>query len=133
MKLFLTLFAVIISALYFIINQDNKLEESMIRGADIYQDFCVNCHMPNGEGVSGTFPPLANSDYLMKKRAESIKAIKYGLQGEITVNKVKYATAMVPLGLEDDEIADVMNYITNTWGNKNEKIITQDEVSKIKK
>jgi hypothetical protein len=38
---------------------------------------------------------------------------------------------MSPLGLEDDEIADVMNYITNSWGNANDKLITESEVSKI--
>ena len=40
---------------------------------------------------------------------------------------------MASLGLDDDEIADVMNYITNSWGNKNDKMITKAEVSKIKK
>ena len=40
---------------------------------------------------------------------------------------------MVAMGLSDDEVADVMNYITNSWGNKNDKIITEEEVSKIKK
>ena len=40
---------------------------------------------------------------------------------------------MAALGLSDDEVADVMNYITNSWGNKNDKIVTIEEVSKVKK
>nr|WP_321222793.1 cytochrome c [uncultured Psychroserpens sp.] len=112
-------------------NQNPKLKESMLRGKSLYTDFCVSCHLPNGKGVAKTFPPLAKSDYLMNKRQESIKAIKYGQSGEIIVNGVTYNGSMAPLGLEDDEIADIMNYITNSWGNSNDKLITVEEVSKI--
>ena len=69
----------------------------------------------------------------MKNREASIKGIKYGQEGEIIVNGKKYNSNMAALGLSDDEVADVMNYITNSWGNKNDKMVTEDEVSKIKK
>ena len=107
------------------------LKESINRGAEIYKDFCMNCHMSNGEGVENTYPPLAQSDYLMNNRSLSIKAIKFGQQGEILVNGVLYNNSMSPLGLTNEEIADVMNYITNAWGNENMKMITVEEVSKI--
>ncbi|MEM5566126.1 cytochrome c [Psychroserpens sp. AS72] len=114
------------------INQQNpKLKESMVRGEAIYNDFCVSCHMPNGKGVPKAFPPLASSDFLMNNREKSLKAIKYGQSGEITVNGQKYNSVMSPLGLEDQEIADVMNFITNSWGNTNDMFTTADEVSKI--
>ena len=102
-------------------------------GQDIYQDFCVNCHMANGEGVVGSFPPLAKSDFLMEKRKESIKAIKYGMQGEIVVNGQTYNSVMANLGLLESEVADVMNYITNSWGNTNTNMVTEAEVAEIKK
>ncbi len=89
--------------------------------------------MPNGKGVAKVFPPLADSDYLMNNRVLSIKAIKYGQNGEITVNGETYNTPMAQLGLSNEEIADVMNYITNSWGNKNDTMITPEEVSKIEK
>ncbi|WP_236027584.1 c-type cytochrome [Gelidibacter pelagius] len=111
--------------------QTPELKESMVRGAAIYDDFCMSCHMPDGKGVPEVYPPLADSDYLMKKREESIKAVKYGLSGEITVNGVKYNSAMAALGLYDDEVADVMNYILNSWGNEDGKMVTVTEVSKI--
>lgn len=111
--------------------QSPELKESMTRGAVIYEDFCMNCHMPNGEGAPGTFPPLAGADYLLKKRNESIKAVKYGLSGEIVVNGTTYYGAMAALGLSDVEVADVMNYILNSWGNEDGKIVTPVEVSKI--
>ena len=111
--------------------QSQELKESIIRGALVYEDFCMNCHLPDGKGTPNIYPPLADSDYLMKKREESIKAVKYGLAGEITVNGKKYNNAMASLGLLDDEVADVMNYILNSWGNADGKIVTVAEVSKI--
>ena len=113
--------------------QTPELKESIKRGALVYDDFCMNCHMPKGEGVPSSFPPLADSDYLMKKRKESIKAVKYGLSGEITVNGQLYNSAMAPSGLSDDEVADVMNYILNSWGNEDGKLVTTTEVSKIQR
>lgn len=111
--------------------QTPELKESIARGALVYEDFCMNCHMPKGEGVPSAFPPLADSDYLLSKRLESIMAVKYGMSGEITVNGKVYNSAMASLGLSNDEVADVMNYILNSWGNEDGKIVTPSEVSKI--
>lgn len=113
------------------IQQHPELIKSIAQGKEIYNDFCVSCHLPNGKGVPKTYPPLANSDYLIDNREESIKAIKYGQSGAITVNGQIYNGTMAPLGLENQEIADVMNYITNSWGNSNNTLITEQEVSKI--
>jgi len=134
MKIIVSLcFGLISGAFVSAFGQNNALDDSIKRGQDIYQDFCVNCHMANGEGVAGSFPPLAKSDFLMKNRKESIKAIKYGMQGEIVVNGQTYNSVMANLGLLESEVADVMNYITNSWGNKNEKAVTVKEVSEVKK
>ncbi len=116
-----------------ILHQDPKLEASIERGSEIYADFCVTCHMENGEGVAYTFPPLANSDYLLQNREKSIKGVKYGRRGELIVNGITYNNTMAPLGLEDEEVADVMNYILNSWGNSSGKIVTLDEVEAITK
>jgi len=91
--------------------QTDPLKESIARGSEIYADFCMNCHLPNGEGVAEVYPPLAKSDYLMENREASIRGLKYGLEGEIIVNGKTYNSAMAALGLSDDEVADVMNYI----------------------
>ncbi|MDL5514562.1 cytochrome c [Arenibacter sp. M-2] len=129
MKLLLLTYISSISLLTILMFQDKELEESIERGADIYSDFCINCHMANGEGVEKTFPPLAKSDFLLNKREESIRGVKYGQQGYILVNGVAYNNIMPPMGLEDEEIADVMNYILNSWGNKSDSIVTPEEVS----
>ena len=135
MKFVCTIIALFISATILHAQENTKKElkliESVERGAIIYEDFCVTCHLPNGKGEEKIIPPLAKSDYLMNNRFESIKGIKFGQKGEIRVNEVVYNSVMAPMGLTDDEIADVMNYITNSWGNANKNMITVEEVSKI--
>ncbi|MBG6128954.1 mono/diheme cytochrome c family protein [Aquimarina sp. EL_43] len=113
--------------------QDAKLLESIARGNEIYTDFCMQCHLPDGKGSPNVFPPLAGSDWLTNKRQESIYSIKYGLRGPIKVNGKTYNSAMTSLGLEDEEIADVMNYIMNSWGNTQKKMVTVEEVAGVKK
>ncbi|MFD0798558.1 c-type cytochrome [Maribacter chungangensis] len=133
MKLFIFIYCCAVVFFSISLFQDAELKQRMERGKAVYNDFCISCHLPQGEGVPYTFPPLANSDYLMQNREKSIKAIKYGLQGEITVNGIKYNSSMAGLGLEDEEVADVMNYISNSWGNTSDAIVTTEEVAKIKK
>ena len=107
--------------------------ESYKRGKDIYLDFCMTCHLADGKGISGTFPPLDKSDWLTEKRKESIHAVKYGLQGPIEVNGEKYNMAMAPLGLTDQEVADVMNYVMNSWSNSSKNPVTLEEVKALEK
>ena len=134
MKVFLF---IIVSGLFtfgaITIAQQDEFQESIKRGEEVYTDFCINCHMANGEGGANTFPPLAKSDYLKNNREASIRGIKYGQSGEITVNGEKYNGVMAPMGLDDEEVADVMNYINNSWGNTNNEMVTADEVAAIKK
>tara|TARA_B110000003_G_C16372726_1_gene427207 strand:+ start:127 stop:558 length:432 start_codon:yes stop_codon:yes gene_type:complete len=113
------------------IAQSKVLKESIKRGNAVYSDFCINCHLPNGEGVRNIYPPLANSDYLKANRRTSIKGLKYGLKGEITVNGLQYNKYMPPMGLSANEISDVMNYTNHSWGNKYGKIVTTEEVTEI--
>ncbi|GGZ78449.1 c-type cytochrome [Algibacter mikhailovii] len=113
--------------------QTTPLKESISRGSVIYEDFCMQCHSPDGKGVEHVFPPLANSDFLLQNRVLSIKGIKYGQKGEISVNGKTYNGFMQPMGLDNEEIADVMNYINNSWGNKSENMVTEEEVAAIKK
>ena len=116
----------------FVFSQDTDIRksESYANGQFVYEDFCMLCHMANGKGVPKAFPPLANSDYLEDIKA-TINSIKYGLNGPIVVNGVKYNGVMTPMGLDDQEVADVTNFILNTWGNKYDKLITKQMVEKL--
>ena len=111
--------------------QNKPLEQSIADGKEIDQDFCLQCHLDTGKGVSGVFPPLAQSDYLLSDLDLSIKGIKYGMSGPITVNGEEYNGVMQNQGLDDVEIADVMNYVINSWGNKSKEVITPERVASI--
>jgi mono/diheme cytochrome c family protein len=108
-----------------------ELKASVERGKITYNDMCITCHMANGKGVSKVFPPLADSDYLRNNQTKSILGVKNGMSGEITVNGETYNTPMAPLGLSDEEVADVMNYINNSWGNKVDNFVTAEKVSNL--
>lgn len=108
-----------------------KLKASIERGQITYNDMCITCHMANGKGVPKAFPPLADSDYLKQNQKESIIGVKKGMSGEMVVNGITYNSAMAPLGLADDEVADVMNYINNSWGNNYGQLITPQDVTNI--
>ena len=111
--------------------QNTDLKASIARGEELYNDLCITCHLANGEGVEGVFPPLKASDYLKNNQDLSIKAVKYGMSGEIIVNDVTYNNVMTSQGLSDKEVADIMNYINNSWGNKFGPEVTIEKVIKI--
>jgi mono/diheme cytochrome c family protein len=129
-----SIFIILFISPFIIYSQNDSLAISIKNGKSLYEDFCVRCHMPNGKGQEGIIPPLAKSDFLFKHMEESIKALKFGgIDGVITVNGVKYDSRMEKMGLYDDEIADIMNYTLNSWGNKYDERITEKDVSVIKK
>lgn len=118
------------------------LEEQISSGKEIYSKVgpggggCITCHQPTGLGQPGVFPPLADSDWVLGNKERIIKISMYGLMGEIEVNGVKYNGAMVPPGmpmgsLSDQQIADVLTYIRNEWGNSASSI-SADEVANVR-
>ena len=133
MKVFSLFYFIIVGVITSYLFQEKTKKESIAEGQEIYQDFCVQCHLNSGEGVSGVFPPLKSSDYLLNNIEKSIAGIKYGLKGKIIVNGEIYSSVMLNQGLENEEIADVMNYILNEWGNSFKKQITAQYVIEIQK
>ena len=97
---------------------------------------CFTCHQPNGQGISGQFPPLAGSDWVLGEKERLIKISIHGLMGEIEVNGVKYNNVMAPPGippgsLTDQQIADVLTYIRNEWGNS-ASAVSPEEVATVR-
>ena len=130
MKTLLLFLVIIYIGIFNTLYINKPLRQSMAEGKLIYDDFCVRCHLDNGKGEDGKNPPLANSDYL-QDIDKTIQSIKFGLSGPIKVNGKIYNSVMEYQGLDDEEIADVVNYILNSWGNKHEQIITEEKVSSI--
>jgi nitrite reductase (NO-forming) len=96
-----------------------NLPESIKRGKEWYAVECQSCHMENGEGLPGVYPPLAKTDYLKKPSAHLIDIILKGQEGEVVVNGVTYNTPMPAQAyLTDEKTSDILNYIRNNWGNK---------------
>ncbi len=131
MKSFICSYFLFLFLQFISLQQSKPIEKSIADGEEIYQDFCLQCHLSNGEGVSGIYPPIANSDYLFDDIDRSISNIKYGLSGPIIVNDEEYNAVMLNNGLDDEEVADVMNYILNSWGNKSDEVITKERVSQV--
>lgn len=100
------------------------------RGQRLYRAHCQNCHQESGEGVGRIYPPLAKSDYLLANQSRAIRVIKNGLNETITVNGQEFNNAM-PNNVKfvDDDIAALMTYIGNTWGN-NMGNVSQSDVRK---
>jgi nitrite reductase (NO-forming) len=84
---------------------------------------CSTCHQLEGQGLASVFPPLAKSDFLMADPERSIHIVLTGLSGEVVVNGQKYNNVMPPLGnFTDHEIADVLTFVRNSFGNQGEPI-----------
>lgn len=87
-------------------------------GKASYESNCASCHMANGEGVPGTFPPMAGSERVNGPAEEHIKVVLNGLSGEITVKGETYNGFMTPfMHLSDQEIANIVTYERTAWGN----------------
>lgn len=103
------------------------------RGRAVYMQTCFVCHQPNGKGVPGQIPPLAKSDLLMADKAGAIRGVLQGRNGQVTVNGKTYNGIMIPLNqLKDEQVADVITYVRNNWGNSGAGA-TPQEVKAIRK
>ncbi len=91
-------------------------QQYMVHGLRLYQEKCANCHQKNGTGLKRLIPPLIQTEYL-QDLVKTACSIKNGLKGEIMVNGISYNQPMPAAGLTDLEIAEIITYINNSWGN----------------
>lgn len=101
-------------------------EAQIARGKQLFQQHCILCHQASGQGTTGVFPPLAKSDFLLADKARAIRILCEGLSQEIIVNGVKYNGTMPPSTLNDAEVADVLTYARNDWGNAGEAVSAEE-------
>lgn len=86
-------------------------------GRVLFNSICAACHQPTGRGIPNVFPPLAGSDFLNDDKNRAIKTVINGRQGQITVNGQRFNNSMPKFPLNDDEIASVLTYVYNSFGN----------------
>jgi nitrite reductase (NO-forming) len=108
-------------------------EMQIEKGKQVYMQVCFACHMPDGKGMPNVFPPLAKSDFLMADRDRAMRIVLKGLSGPVTVNGSTYNSAMPPQEavLSEQQIADVLTYVMNSWGNSGEPVKV-DDVRRVK-
>jgi len=110
-----------------------SLQSNQTSGNMQYAKYCMTCHQADGKGVRGMFPPLAGNAKITGPSSDLIKIVLFGLQGPIIVNERDYNQPMPAQGyLNDTQIADILNYIRNSWENKAQPI-TPGDVGKIRK
>lgn len=106
--------------------------ETMKRGQAVYTRTCLACHQPTGMGLPPVFPPLAGSEWIAMDASVAVRNIVQGMVGPITVKGATYNGMMPPVaGVTDKDIADVVTYVRNSFGNSGAEV-TEAEVKAIK-
>lgn len=91
--------------------------EKIELGSRLFASICAACHQPTGRGLPNLFPPLAGSDFLNADKNRAIKIVINGRQGEVVVNGMKFNNSMPKFPLGDDDVANVLTYVYNSFGN----------------
>ncbi len=108
-------------------------EEKVHPGKMIYMQFCLSCHMANGEGVPGLYPPLIQTEYVLGDKERLIGTVIHGMEGPTEVRGQQYNNIMAKQDyLQDQQIADVLTYIRSNFGNDAEAV-TSREVQKVRR
>jgi mono/diheme cytochrome c family protein len=107
-------------------------EEQMKRGAAVYARTCIACHQPTGKGLPPVFPSIAETPIIVGNPELPIKFILQGLMGPITVGGMTFNSMMPPVaGVNDQEIADVLTYVRQSFGNKGNPV-SVDQVKAVR-
>src|ERR1035441_8834173 len=91
--------------------------EKLELGRRLFTSICAACHQPTGQGLPNVFPPLAGSDFLNADKNRAINIVINGRQGEVIVNGRKFNNSMPRFPLGDDDIAHVLTFVYNSFGN----------------
>ncbi|MES2653348.1 MAG: cytochrome c [Bacteroidota bacterium] len=98
---------------------NTNLSQFIAKGKLVYTKHCVVCHQADGGGVMGLNPPLIKNDYVLGDQKRLINIVLKGLNQEIEIEGETYANPMPGLShLTDQEVADVLTYVRNSFGNK---------------
>jgi len=101
-----------------------KPADPLVLGKRLFNGKCVACHQPDGKGRPGQFPPLAGSEWLLGKPELPVRIVLFGLQGDVTVAGQPFNGNMPVFAdqLKDEQIAAVLSYVRQEWGNRADPI-----------
>jgi mono/diheme cytochrome c family protein len=97
----------------------NSLKASISRGKTVYAKYCLTCHQVDGSGVTNLNPPLIQNQWTLGSKTVLIQQILKGSSGKVEIDGDTFTNTMPPLKvLTDQQIADVLTYVRNSFGNK---------------
>ena len=99
-------------------NRSERIEH----GKRVFNNVCAACHQQGGQGIPGSFPPLAGSDYLNADKARAIGIVSGGLSGPIQVNGKAFNSQMPALNLSDEDVANALTYVYSNWNNAGHEV-----------
>ena len=100
--------------------------EKIQLGKRLFTSICAACHQPTGQGLPNVFPPLAGSDFLNADKKRAIKIVLNGRQGEVVVNGMKFNNSMPSFPLSDQDIANVLTFVYNSFGNSGMEVASEE-------
>ena len=128
MKKIVLLLCIALAALAWLPQPQPSMKASMDRGKKVYIQYCVACHQADGGGIQRINPPLIKTDYVLGNKKRLIGIVLNGMTTGVEIDGEDYNNPMAPHNfLKDQEIADVLTYIRNSFGNK-ASVVTAAEV-----
>lgn len=126
-----TLFFITIASMIYSCQSSEQLKQDIYyaNGRDLYIKHCQNCHGSKGEGLNALAPPLTDTAFLKINKQKIACFIKNGSSGPITINGKIYDGKMPDFAtLANIDIAQIVVYITNTYGN-NQGMYTAEQIA----
>ncbi len=118
-KIFTTLFFTLV-IMFSSIAQGNQAtgKSSTDRGKAVYEQYCMSCHMADGNGVPNFHPPLAGASYVTGDKKRLIQTVLKGFAQKVPIDGEYYSDNMAAFNtLKDQEIADLLTYVRSDFGN----------------
>lgn len=113
--------------------------DPLVLGKKSYEQVCITCHQDKGQGLPGTYPPLAGSEWVNGSEERVIRIVLYGLKGVVTVKGTEFNAAAMPVigkvsgsgyNWSDEKIAAVLTYVRASFGNTS-SAITPEQVAAV--